>query len=144
MMSGTMRATMVVLAGMSAACTHTVEHAAPPASCNPDDRTGTYRVTYVEQSGTCGPVDTQLVSFNPGPGAQSAGKGCTLNSERWSEGNCKLERDVSCSTPTGTVRTIAVTRAETANGSELSGTASFQIDGQYPCNGTYGIDAVRQ
>lgn len=116
---------------------------AAPSSCDRNARVGTYRLTYVEQSGSCGPIDSVLVSFNTDPGS-AAGGGCVLNSERWSENDCKLERDVSCSTPSGPVRTVAVTRAETANGSELSGTATFTLGGRYPCTGTYAVDAVRQ
>ncbi len=106
---------------------------------------GTYRLTYVEQAGDCGPIDSQLVSFNPAPdGTTPAAAGCTLNSERWSEGDCKLERDTTCSTPSGSVHTIAVSHALSADAAEITGTASFTIGGRYPCNGTYALDATRQ
>jgi hypothetical protein len=66
--------------------------------------------------------------------------GCVLNSEVWSDGDCKLARDVTCPTS----HTVAVTRAQTANASEISGTMTFTITSPVDCSGTYQIDAVRQ
>ena len=140
-------ATIAMMALALVGCTSGSTSAALPTSCKQTDRVGTYRITYVEQSGNCGPIDSQLVSLNPGePGGMGAGAGCTLNSERWSEGDCKLERDVTCPLPGGgTVRTVGVTRAQTANSSELAGPATFTIASpKGACNGTYALDAVRQ
>ena len=130
-----------------AGCTSGSTSSALPTSCKQTDRVGTYRLTYVEQSGDCGPIDSQLVSFNPGePGGMGAGAGCTLNSERWSEGDCKLERDITCPVAGGgTVRFVGVTRAQTSNSSELAGPATLTIyTPKVSCTGTYALDAVRQ
>ena len=76
-------------------CASASDHGAPsPKSCDPTDRMGTYSEVYTEQSGNCGPVPTSLVSLNPN--VSSLGTGCSLNSERLSEGSCKLERDATC------------------------------------------------
>ncbi len=121
------------------------ESTSAPTSCKREDRVGTYQVTFVEQSGTCGKVNSQLVSFNPGtPGSGGAGDGCTVHSERWSENDCKLERDVTCIVPPGSVRTVAVTRVQAANASEITGTMTITISGPDACTGTYVTDAVRQ
>ncbi len=131
----------VVLLGV-AGCTSEASKTPPPASCNPDARVGTYKFTYVQQSGNCGPIDAQLVSLNPGPGG--AGAGCTLNSERLSEGGCKIERDVSCTGPDANGRTVAVTRALTSDAAEITGTMTMTLTGNPSCSSTYAIDAVRQ
>jgi hypothetical protein len=114
----------------------------PPATCQISDRLGTYLFTYAEISGDCGTIEPAVVSLNPGPGG--AGKGCVLNSERITENNCKIERDLSCQTPTGSIRTVGVTRQQTQDGSVLTGTASFTLTGRPSCSGTYSLRAVRQ
>ncbi len=123
-----------------------------PASCSPDQRVGTYMVSFVERSGSCGPVPDQLVSFN----AADIGQNCELHSERYSEGSCKLERDITCQErvkddlawggwSTVETRTTGVTKQVTADGSRIEGTATVSIDdGHKPCTSTYDIVAVRQ
>ncbi len=90
---------------------------------------------YVETAGSCGPIPDALISLNPGP--QGVGAGCTLHSERATEGNCKIERDVTC----GTVHVVGVTTQETQDGSVISGTLSFN---EPTCSSTYRLTATRQ
>ncbi len=133
-------ATMVLaLVGCSSSTGSTPD---APSHCDRDARVGTYRFTWVEQSGDCGPVDSQLVSFNPGPAG--AGAGCRINSERWSEGDCKLERDVTCQIDGGEARTLLVSRALTSDAAEITGTQTTTITTSRGCSGTYAIDGVRQ
>jgi hypothetical protein len=106
------------------------------------ERLGTYRLTFTLESGDCGEIPSQLVSLNPGPGGP--GTGCVLHSERFSDGDCTIERDETCPSSAGPVHAIGVSRQETQNGSELAGTMSFSIGGSAGCTGTYAIDAVRQ
>lgn len=110
-------------------------------------------MTLSEQSGTCGSVSPGLVALDPNAGVPN---GCTLHSETWSEGNCKLERVLTCSgtysEPTTwggrgayTNKTTAVTRQVTSDGSRLEGVMTMEIDSTSgPCLSTYGMVAVRQ
>lgn len=126
-----------------AACASEADGPDPlPTACSLGDRAGTYLFTYTEVSGSCGPLDSQVVSLNPGPGG--AGAGCTLNSERISEGDCKVERDLTCDTPSGSVRTVGVSRQQTQDGSVIDGTITFNLMGRTSCTGTYRTHAVRQ
>lgn len=143
-----MRSLCVVVLLCVAGCTNSVASTPAPTSCNPDDRVGTYRVTFVTQGGNCGDTDSQLISLNPStPGPTSSTNGCVVNSERFSDGNCKLERDVTCppTTGSGSTRTVMVTRAQTADASELSGVATITVSTpSFSCSGTYAVDFVRQ
>jgi hypothetical protein len=125
-----------------------------PTSCDAaTQRVGTYMLSYTEVSGTCGPINSELVSFDPAAGA---GNGCTINSETFSEGGCKLERTVSCvsevrdETQWGGVATVtndstAVTYQRTQDGSRLEGTITMSLsDGRNSCRSTYNVMAVRQ
>lgn len=116
-----------------------------PTTCRVEDRAGNYLLTYMLISGNCGELPAAVVSLNPGSSG-SGGSGCTTNSERSVENNCKVERDVTCPAPTtgGTVRTVASTRQETQDGSRIEGTATFTITGSPSCVGTYGLVYVRQ
>ncbi len=125
-----------------AACSSSSTSAPRPTSCDRNARAGIYRATLVEESGNCGPVASQLVNLSSGPGV--GGPGCTVTSEQWAEGDCKLSREISCADAMGPVHIITVTRAETADASEISGTESITLSGPSGCNGTYSLDLVRQ
>ncbi len=109
-----------------------------PTSCKQADRAGTYKVTYVKQSGTCGAIDPIVASTSTPPAV-----GCVIASERWSDNDCTLDRDLTCTSATGAVRTIVVTHAS-AGAAELTGTIGFVITGPDACSGVYTLDAVRQ
>jgi len=126
------------------------ENSGPPAptACERTDRTGTYRQYYTTQGGNCGDLDSDIVSYDaPTPGASTgAGPKCTIESERWSENDCKVERTISCTSPDFVSTGTAVSRQQTQDGSSVTGTFSVSVrasDGS-SCRGTYGITAVRQ
>lgn len=142
-----LRIPLVAVALAAAACGSEVDGPPPPTACQKADRNGTYRQSFTVQGGNCGPIDDQVVSSDPGPsGTSTPGAKCSLTSERWSDGDCKLERVVACSSPEFASTTTAVTRQQTQNGSTLSGTMTVNVrarDGS-SCSGTYGVAAVRQ
>lgn len=137
------------------ACSSAPTTAPAPSSCNRADRAGTYRLTWTEQSGTCGPVPSSLVSLNASDTRATAG--CTLHSDVWSENDCKNERTFTCVQQVNdpaqwggkgslTTDSVAVTRQQTANGSHIVGTISVRLSATSgdSCNGTYGVDYQRQ
>lgn len=66
---------------------------APPGPCAV--RTGSYRTSFVERSGNCGPVPEQ-VSLQGSPSlAAGCGSGSTLSAD-----NCTLTLDLTCQNPT--------------------------------------------
>lgn len=119
----------------------------PPTQCQKADRTGTYRQSYVTESGNCGKLDDVLVSFDaPAGSAGAPGSSCTVISERWSENDCKLERTVECSTPDAVSTGTGVSRQQTQDGSRVTGTFSVNVRSRTgsTCSGFYGFTAVRQ
>lgn len=145
---GTMRTLAVVLL-LASACSSADNDGPPaPTTCQRTDRSGTYRQYYATQGGNCGNLDSEIVSLDaPTPGASTgAGPQCTVESERWSDGDCKLERTVSCTTPDAATTGVAVTRQQAQDGSLITGTMSVTVrlrDGT-TCRGTYGVTAQRQ
>jgi hypothetical protein len=153
---------LLTFAGMLSACSGADgEPAEPlPTSCSPEsDRVGTYRLTWAEQSGSCGPIDSSLVALHPESGDQGVdadGFGCEVRSELISDGGCKVERSLICRdrvedrTAWGgyvvtTTDMIMVTRQVTASGSRLEGTATVAFSSNAGrCRSTYAITAVRQ
>jgi hypothetical protein len=135
---------ILLCAGALVGCGSSSSGSPPPTSCDPaTDRLGTYLFHYDRIGGNCGQVDDQLVSLNPGPGAPV--NSCVINSERITEGGCKIERDGTCRAPDGTlVRTVMSSRQETEDGSFLDGTATFTISGPVTCTGTYRVSGTRQ
>jgi hypothetical protein len=119
-----------------------------PTACQRTDRSGTYRQYYTTQGGNCGELDSELVSYDaPTPGASTgAGPACTIEAERWSENDCKLERTVACTSPDFVTTGTGVSRQQTEDGSMIGGTFTVSVrlrDGS-TCRGTYGLTAYRQ
>lgn len=163
---GTMKMPAFVVSALAltvgcASSSSTSSEPPPPTQCQKADRTGTYLLTWTEHvGGTCGPIAAQLVSFNAqtsGGAGGDAGTGktsCTLHSDVWSEGDCKVERTVTCVTrvsdqsqPGGVVTAdeVGVTRQETANASLIDGTISVSVDNPSGgCRSTYAVTYVRQ
>ncbi len=130
------------LVAVLAACSSSSSTHAPTECDSATERVGTYLAHYDLASGNCGPVDDQLLSFNAGPG--SPANACTVNSERITESGCKIERDVTCRTSTGSIRTVASSTQQTEDGGLLTGIISFDITGRSPCLGTYRLTFTRQ
>lgn len=141
-----MRSFLTSLLFLVAACGSETSGTPAPTSCGPEgsDRVGNYLFTYTLISGNCGELPATVVSLTPGP--MGAGAGCTLNSGRYVDNGCKVERDITCPAPMtgGTVRTVASSRQETQDGSRIEGTVSFTISGSPSCVGTYRLVAERQ
>lgn len=114
--------------------------------CSKSDRSGTYLMRFSESSGNCGPIADGVVTFDN----SGAGLGCAVDFERWSDGNCKLERGVTCDSPGDNQRlsVTAVTEQQDDDGKEISGTATYTVTnlstGASVCVGTYDVTANRQ
>ncbi len=145
------------LLGCSAETGGSSSQAQAVTSCRKDDRAGTYMMTLTKRSGSCPDIDEQLVSFDDAADGKTGGSECVVESERWSEGDCKLDRAVTCgrqySDPTQwggyggmTSRAVVVTRQVAQDGSRLEGvyTTTVEMTDGYSCTGTYAVVAVRQ
>jgi hypothetical protein len=123
---------------------------APPTSCKASDRTGTYLTVATERpGGSCGAVPDalgRLTDSLPDPWDPR----CTITSERWSEGDCKLERTIECVFEGDGLRTtgVGVTDQVMQDGSHLEGlmtqTAYDLATGATVCVSSYDIAATRQ
>lgn len=118
-------------------------------TCAQTDRQGTYLVQLTELSGDCGPIPEQLGRLDDPTALPNT---CSLDApDRWSNGDCKLERSYSCEEPgigAGvTSQTIAVTDQADDSGSHITGTVTLRVldvDGTQLCRSTYDFDAIRQ
>lgn len=113
-----------------------------PSSCDPNRRAGTYLMTATTRSGDCGKLESSLVVLDPAE--TGAADGCTVRSERFSEGACALERTVTCVSGKLKTEAVGISRQVTADGSRLEGILTVVLTGESYCRGTYDVVYVRQ
>jgi hypothetical protein len=120
-------------------------------SCSRTDRTGTYLQHFVEHDGgTCGTIPDELSTIS-GAGS-GAGPGCSLDApDRWSDGDCSLERNYTCPVDTVCVgckvKFTAITHEGDDGGARLIGTiglTGINPDGSIGCVSVYDLTATRQ
>lgn len=123
-----------------------------PAQCQRTDRHGTYLSSYQEHSGgTCGPLTGGLVTVG-GDTAGDAGSGpCSVKSELWEEGDCKLTSQVHCEDTTHLSDATYITHQQTADGSKITGLYSYSLRSRACelcpedfCSSTYDVTLIRQ
>lgn len=116
--------------------------------CSPSDRDGTYLVETMERSGTCGDVGSFVVQMNNGQ--ETIETGCTIDYERWSDSDCKLERSVTCHMPADSLTSsgIGITEQMDSDGDFFEGTMTITISdyvsGATYCTSTYALSYERQ
>jgi hypothetical protein len=112
-------------------------------TCSKESRTGTYLVTYETLGGTCGDLPPMVVV-----GGTPVSSDCTVNFDRWSTDECTLERTLTCTDASGViVETQAVTTQAAADGSRITGTATYTLRNTSSvtlCVGTYDMTYARQ
>ncbi len=119
-----------------------------PEACDFDDAgkfSGTYQVSYDEQSGDCGDLPTINILVVAG---QDDVDGCTIHQQAEDPAACTTDADVTCMWANGVaVRVVGHLDAE-PDGSELSGTATFYAsyasNGAAICTSTYAVEYKRQ
>lgn len=131
------------------ACSGSDGGSSAPIECAQTDRVGTYLSHLVERDGgKCGPIADALGRID----SEELPAGCSFDApDRWSEGDCKLERAYSCDEPgigAGyTSKSVAVTRQQASDGSKITGTVTITIlepNGTVGCASTYDLTATRQ
>lgn len=118
-------------------------------ACDRSDRSGTYLLQFTERSGDCGPIPEQLGRLDD---AEALLEECALDApDRWTEGDCKLERAYTCAEdgiePGASSSWVAVTTQADDSGSRITGTVTVRVSdarGVQLCRGTYGFEASRQ
>lgn len=118
-------------------------------TCEKTDRSGTYFVEYETVDGNCGDIPSSVGRLDD---ATALPDTCAFDApDRWSDGDCKLERAYSCEEnaiePGATSTTVAVTEQRDAAGDMLAGTLTMTVkggDGGFICSGTYRFSASRQ
>lgn len=118
------------------------------SKCSKSDRTGTYMFHQSEISGSCGQIgDTVQTLTNSEPEQQT---GCSVTFERWSDNDCKLERNVTCTDSPNNQRIVGagVSTQQDASGETLTGTLTMTVSrldtGASACMSTYETTATRQ
>ena len=107
----------------------------PTGPCN--DRSGTYRVTWVEQSGKCGAMPEQIVT-----GKEGLDPACTGGTE-FSSDNCEANMDITCPGATGYLVTLRGKVTWSVDGSLGTGTIQMLIvkesNGWTECSSVYSL-----
>jgi hypothetical protein len=119
--------------------------------CSPEgqDRTGIYLVESKTISGNCGDMDSSLVNLST-VSATSTGGDCTIDFELWSDDECKVEREATCTFPSDdlTATFLIISEQENDAGSRLTGTMTTTMrsisTGNFECSGTYEMRYTRQ
>jgi len=123
-----------------AACSGT--GAAKPTHCV--DRSGSYRVTWTERSGDCGPISEQVIVLDPMTVNQvtTACKGTITTTGD----NCSVTSDLVCTLPSGTVSENRATIHWSEDSSIGGGIVQLVLraDSNGPgCNSTYDESYTR-
>lgn len=134
---------LVILGTLVLGCGSDAEAGA--VTCERSDRSGTYLLSYETLGGTCGDLTSVVGRLDEAPLPDD----CVSNAQdRWSEGDCKVERAFTCEVEPGQfVSYIAVSEQVDSEGDELTGTMTVILKdstGAEICGGTYRLRAVRQ
>lgn len=116
----------------------------PPLVCHLGELTGTWRTTYEERDGTCGPLPAETVSLSPSDPGGGTG-GCKYATDAISADKCRYDFDYTCPTTDGkgTQRWTGVTRQ--VEEGKLTGDTSVQL--VHPelgtCRSTYTVTLAK-
>lgn len=103
-------------------------------------RSGTYRHTYTEKSGTCGLFPEQITSLTEQPKAPESP--CT-GTIKYSTDNCQVTVDASCPTTTGGTLTQRGVMTWSENGDTGEGEFQIGMSGTGSCSSIYKVNGVR-
>jgi len=101
--------------------------------------TGTWRLTYAQTDGNCGPISAETVQAGT-PGSPS----CSIASRQISPDKCRLDTSFTCPTTDnrGTQSWVAVLHQDSST--QLSGTGTVQVN--HPagtCRSTYNLTMTK-
>ena len=141
---------LALLCSCLACGSSTDEGQSQPSSCDPASREGSYLATFETLSGDCGDQASALLRLDAD--ADPADSGCSrLSEDRWSDGNCTLERSLVCPydsfAPGATISSVGITTQRDSSGETITGTMTITVkdaDGITLCLGTYRMTAARQ
>jgi hypothetical protein len=137
---------LIGLVMLAAGCGGSDDPDAGAVECEQSDRSGTYFIEYETVSGNCGDLPSALGRLDD---ANALPDGCSFDAmDRWSDGDCKLERAYTCPGESGgTIVATAVSTQQDDSGDNITGTATMTLrdaDGATVCVGTYRFKATRQ
>ncbi len=122
------------------------DHEMPPSyACEKTDRNGTFLFHYTQASGDCLPLDDAVLTVED---ASAVAANCTLDQpDEWTDGDCTLQRVVTCTSTGGAIHVESTTTQLDEAGDGLAGTmttTSTDLGGAVLCEGTYLVSAERQ
>lgn len=113
-----------------------------PLVCEPEDREGSYVLSFVLMKGDCGHFAEQRVEIED---VDALPDGCKLDKpDEWVESDCKLRRYYTCVTDLGTSTWTAVTEQHDEGATVLTGVVTVKLTGEQPCMGTYSVRYDRE
>jgi hypothetical protein len=113
-----------------------------PFVCEPEDREGTFLLSFAVMKGDCGYFADQRVKVED---VDALPDGCKFDApDEWAENDCKLRRYYTCVTDLGTSKWTAVTEQHDEDATVLTGVVTVKLTGEQPCMGTYSVRYDRQ
>jgi len=127
---------------MVLACSSSTEGDSPPFSCALGELRGTWRLSYAEKDGTCGPIADETVVLT---GEGSAPSACTQDALVISDDKCRMDLSFTCplSGGSGSQSWTGATRQVAADRLIGDMTADARMGGA-SCRSTYEITWRRQ
>lgn len=124
------------LAFLLAAC----DQEEPPALvCSLGELTGTWRVTYDEKNGNCGPIPAETVASDAAKPPKPSEDPCTRRLHRVSSDRCRFDFDFTCPTTdgAGAQRWVGVTKQTAEDRLESDVTVELDHPELGVCRSTY-------
>ena len=111
--------------------------------CKIGELRGTWRVSYTQTNGSCGPVADETAVLTPGKDDPAVAQ-CTAVSNQISPDKCRMETDSTCplTGENATQRWVGVMR-QTGPGS-LAGSMTLTVQGSVACRSTYDVNWTQQ
>jgi hypothetical protein len=136
---------LALLLALLAGCASSSPKDEPSGPCA--KRTGTYRFSYHERSGDCGPQSESIVVVNGQP--TDPGAGC-IGTVGYTSDNCKVTTDATCSAEAlgkGLRTRLVGTTTWNHDGTQGGGVSQLSVldpAGKILCSSTYDIAIVKQ
>jgi hypothetical protein len=116
----------------------------PFRDCNLDTLSGTWRISYRETNGDCGPIPDETVNL-ASAGSGSAASTCSTQAYGISPNKCRVEQAFTCATTDGAGTTAWTMVVQQMSPTSVSGTATAQLTHRTlgTCRSTYAMTWTR-
>lgn len=123
------------------ACSSSTDGDAPSFTCALGELRGTWRLTYSEKDGTCGPVAAETVVLT---GESSTPANCQQDALLLSADKCRMDLDFTCQAANGGSQRWSGATRQVAEDRLVGDMTAQATIGNQSCRSTYEITWTRQ